>query len=211
METRKKTGIILSLLGIISIVLITAGVTYAFFSYTKEGVTENTITTGTITFLYTEVEQAGAGISIEDALPTTDEVGKAQTGAGNVFNFTVTATTAGQASIPFEVTARMKDTSTLDQDAIKLYLTEVDGDNETQLLLNTYNNLTQTSVAVPGGTVEKTIYTDTVAANSTYAKDFRLRLWVPEAIDYSEGDYNGKEFTVTVNVYANAEVVKVGE
>ena len=40
---KKSTGLLLSILGVISLVLITAGVTYAFFSYTKEGLTENVI------------------------------------------------------------------------------------------------------------------------------------------------------------------------
>ena len=50
----KKKSLILSLVGVLSLVLITAGVTYAFFNYAKEGTTENTITTGTITFIYEE-------------------------------------------------------------------------------------------------------------------------------------------------------------
>ena len=54
MENKKKksTGLLLSILGVVSLVLITAGVTYAFFSYAKEGKTVNRITTGTIEFTY---------------------------------------------------------------------------------------------------------------------------------------------------------------
>ena len=36
---------------LVTVVIITGGVTYAFFNYTKRGTTENTVTTGTITFL----------------------------------------------------------------------------------------------------------------------------------------------------------------
>ena len=74
---KKSTGLLLSILGVISLVLITAGVTYAFFSYAKQGTTENVIKTGTITFLYDELEGVGNGIKITDAIPMTDEVGKA--------------------------------------------------------------------------------------------------------------------------------------
>ena len=215
----KKKSLVLSLIGVLSLVIITAGVTYAFFNYAKEGTTENTITTGTITFVYEEVEAQGAGISISDALPVSDTVGKAQSGAGNVFNFKVTSKTMNSASIPYTVTARMKADSDLPQSAVKMYLTEVSGENETEVLLNTYDQLNQTSVVSTDTAIEKVIYTDTVPSGSTnYEKNFRLRMWIPNTINFSpvkdeNGQdvypYNGKKFTVTVNVYANAEVVSV--
>ena len=37
------------LIALFGLIAITAGVTYAFFSYAKEGTTDNTLTTGTIT------------------------------------------------------------------------------------------------------------------------------------------------------------------
>ena len=75
-KKRKKTGLLLSILGVMSLVLITAGVTYAFFSYAKEGQTTNTISTGTLEFTYTEVDDNSNGILIQDALPMTDAQGK---------------------------------------------------------------------------------------------------------------------------------------
>ena len=151
----KKKSLVLSILGVLSLVAITAGVTYAFFNYAKEGTTENTITTGTITFVYEEIEAQGAGISISDALPVSDTVGKAQSGAGNVFNFKVTSKTMNSASIPYTVTARMKAGSDLPQSAVKMYLTEVSGENETEILLNTYDQLNQTSVVSADTAIEK--------------------------------------------------------
>lgn len=207
---KKKSGFILSILAILCLIVITGGVSYAFFTYAKEGTTDNIIRTGTITFLYTEVEANGAGISIEDALPINDETGKAQMGAQKVFNFKIQSINAGKTSIPYEVTARKKNNSTLDEEAIKLYLTEVMGDQETEVLLDTYDNLKQTSIAVAEDIIEKKIYTDTVPANSSnYEKNFRLRMWIPDTIDFSGGKYNGKTFTITINVYANTEVITV--
>lgn len=214
----KKKTMLLTLVSILTLTLITLGVSLAFFNYMKKGTTENSVKTGTITFLYTEVDAKGAGISIEDALPMTDEQGKAQTGNGNVFNFKVTSTTTKDVSIPYEVTARQSKDSTLDNKMVRIYLTEVDGNTEKQLLLDNYNNLNQTSQSlVKAGVIEKTIYTDTVPASSTnYEKNFRLRMWVDENTDFSpvkdeDGNdtypYNGKTFTVTVNVYSNGKVV----
>ena len=205
---KKNRSMIWMILAVISVVVITVGVTYAFFNYAKEGSTENSMTTGTITFLYTEVSGVGRGISISNAFPVSDEVGKAQVGEGNVFDFKVTSTTPRNASIPYEVTARMKSDSTLDPSAVKVYLTEVKGDMETEILLDQYSSLVQTSISVPENITEKTLYTDTVPANSSnYEKNFRLRMWISEDTDFSDGSMNGKTFTLTVNVYANAEVV----
>ena len=119
MENKKKksTGLLLSILGVISLVLITAGVTYAFFSYAKQGVKENTISTGSITFVYNENDDA---LNITDALPKADSVGM---GEANPFTFTVTSTTPSTAYINYIVTVKKQEGSTLPDDQIKLYLT----------------------------------------------------------------------------------------
>lgn len=230
-ETRKEIkqqSRILLILALFLLIAVTAGVSYAFFNYTRLGTTENTITTGTITFLYDEKEAVGNGITISDALPMSDENGMIQTGANNIFDFQILATTTGNADIPYEITARKKDTSD-DIDAnVKLYLTEVTSDNETAAPLTMngedvrkFSELTQTTTAVGDGVVEKTIYRDTVSAGTTdYEKNFRLRMWISDDTDFSpvedeDGNVtypmNDKTFTVTVNVYANATVVSSGE
>ena len=213
---KNRNNILLSILGIITLVIVTVGVSYAFFSYTKKGTTENSIKTGTITFLYTEVTGVGKGIKIEDSLPISDDQGKLLTGSGNVFEFKITSDTLSNTSIPYEVTARKSSNSTLDEKAVKVYLTEVDGE-ESELLLDNYSNLKETDTNVPEGIVEKTLYKGKVPANTTkYEKNFKLRMWLDEGVDFSpvkddSGNdtypYNGKTFTLTVNVYANANVV----
>ena len=212
----KKKGLVLSVIAVVMLLVITIGISYAFFSYTKKGTTENSIKTGTITFLYTEVTGVGKGIKIEDSLPISDDQGKLLTGSGNVFEFKITSDTLSNTSIPYEITARKSSNSTLDEKAVKVYLTEVDGE-ESELLLDNYSNLKETDTNVPEGIVEKTLYKGKVPANTTkYEKNFKLRMWLDDGIDFSpvkdeDGNdtypYNGKTFTLTVNVYANANVV----
>ena len=219
MKSRGKQ-IVITVLAIVSLIVITIGVSYSFFTYTREGTTENVIKSGSITFLYTEVSKVGRGIELSDAYPISDEEGKIQTGEGKVFDFKVTSTTSSSTSIPYEVTARKKADSTLDEEAVKVYLTEVNGE-EKEILLDKYSNLEQTSVNVPSGTVEKTIYTGIVPANnSNYEKNFRLRMWIDNSVDFSpvkdeNGNdiypYNNKTFTLTVNVYANGKVVTIDD
>lgn len=217
----------LLVLSLFLLIAVTAGVSYAFFNYVKLGSTENVITTGTITFLYDEKDASGNGIIITDALPTTDVNGKVLTGNNNTFDFKVLSTTTGNTNISYEVTARKKSDSTVPDTAIKLYLTEVGNDIETPAPLTLrdtsvarFSELNQTTINVGDGTVEKTIYKGNIPASSTdYEKNFRLRMWIADDTDYSptqdsEGNdiypMNNKKFTVSVNVYANANVVNIG-
>ena len=203
----KKKQIIITLIAIISLMVITVGVTYAFFNYAKEGTTDNTIKTGSITFLYTEVSGVGKGISLTEAYPVSDSIGKVQVGEGKVFDFKVTSNISMNSSIGYQVTARKKTGSTLANSAVKVYLTEVNG-TEQELLLSKYSELSQTDKVDSSKFDERILYEATVPANtSNYEKNFRLRMWVDENTDFSDGSMNDKTFTLTVNVYADGKVV----
>ena len=203
----KKKQIIITLIAIISLIVITVGVTYAFFNYAKEGTTDNTIKTGSITFLYTEVSGVGKGISLTEAYPVADSIGKVQVGEGKVFDFKVTSNISMNSSIGYQVTARKKTGSTLANSAVKVYLTEVNG-TEQELLLSKYSELSQTDKVDSSKFDERILYEATVPANtSNYEQNFRLRMWVDENTDFSDGSMNDKTFTLTVNVYADGKVI----
>ena len=203
----KKKQIIITLVAIISLIVITVGVTYAFFNYAKEGTTDNTIKTGSITFLYTEVSGVGKGISLTEAYPVSDSIGKVQTGEGKVFDFKVTSNISMNSNIGYQVTARKKTGSTLANSAVKVYLTEVNG-TEQELLLSKYSELSQTDKVDSSKFDERILYEATVPANTkNYEKNFKLRMWVSDDTDFSDGSMNDKTFTLTVNVYADGKVV----
>ena len=203
----KKKQIIITLVAIISLIVITVGVTYAFFNYAKEGTTDNTIKTGSITFLYTEVSGVGKGISLTEAYPVADSIGKVQVGEGKVFDFKVTSNISMNSNIGYQVTARKKTGSTLANSAVKVYLTEVNG-TEQELLLSKYSELSQTDKVDSSKFDERILYEATVPANTAnYEKNFRLRMWVSDDTDFSDGSMNDKIFTLTVNVYADGKVV----
>ena len=207
-KNNKSKQILFSVLGILSILVITIGVTYAVFTYTKEGTTDNVVTTGTLKFLYTENNTNGNGISITEAEPISDTKGKELVGDNNVFDFKVEGTNTGSEVIPYEVTLRKKDTSTMGEDNIKVYLQ--DGTDQTELLTPTlYSKLVQTTTDV-GNNVEKSIYKGEVAGNTNnYLKTFRLKMWLDENADLSV--IGGQTFTATVNVYSNAKVISAEE
>ena len=203
----KKKQIIITLMAIIILIVITVGVTYAFFNYAKEGTTDNTIQTGSITFLYTEVSGVGKGISLTEAYPVTDSIGKVQVGEGKIFDFKVTSNISMNSNIGYQVTARKKTGSTLANSAVKVYLTEVNG-TEQELLLSKYSELSQTDKVDISKYDERILYEATVPANtSNYEKNFRLRMWVDENTVFTDGSMNDKTFTLTVNVYADGKVI----
>ena len=203
----KKKQIIITLIAIISLIVITVGVTYAFFNYAKEGTTDNVVKTGGITFLYTEVSGVGKGISLTEAYPVSDSIGKVQVGEGKVFDFKVTSNIEMNSNIGYQVTARKKTGSTLANSAVKVYLTEVNG-TEQELLLSKYSELDQTDKVDSSKYDERILYEATVPANtSNYEKNFRLRMWVSDDTDFTDGSMNDKTFTLTVNVYADGKVV----
>ena len=203
----KNKQIIITLIAIISLIVITVGVTYAFFNYSRTGTTDNVVKTGGITFLYTEVSGVGKGISLTEAYPVSDSIGKVQVGEGKVFDFKVTSNISMNSSIGYQVTARKKTGSTLANNAVKVYLTEVNG-TEQELLLSKYSELDQTDKVDSSKFDERILYEATVPANtSNYEKNFRLRMWVSDDTDFTDGSMNDKTFTLTVNVYADGKVV----
>ena len=205
----KKKQIIITLIAMISLIVITVGVTYAFFNYSRTGTTDNVVKTGGITFLYTEVSGVGKGISLTEAYPVSDSIGKVQVGEGKVFDFKVTSNIEMNSNIGYQVTARKKTGSTLANSAVKVYLTEVNG-TEQELLLSKYSELDQTDKVDSSKYDERILYEATVPANtSNYEKNFKLRMWVSDDTDFSDGSMNDKTFTLTVNVYADGKVVTV--
>ena len=85
----KRTGILISVIGILSLLLVTLGISFSIFNYIKEGNNENSVKVGDITFKYTEGKEIGNGILIKEALPSSDEGGKVQAGEGKVFDFKI--------------------------------------------------------------------------------------------------------------------------
>lgn len=200
---KKSTGLLLSVLGVLSLVLITAGVTYAFFNYAKLGTTENSITTGSLTFLYDEINQEGNRVKIENALPTADTDGMALASNNNVFNFKVTAQNTGNVPIKYEVTARKDDSSTLAESNVKIYL-ESSSDGVTYTAsdltmdagtVKTYGELGVPTTTIPAGITEKLLYSGEVAGEtSTYTNNFKLRMWLKEGSTTDGTDYTPLEF-----------------
>lgn len=197
-QENDKKRIFLPIILVLLLVVSIFGITYAIFSYGKEGRVSNTVTTGTITFSYTEMTN---GISLENALPITDEVGKKlESGNKNngYFDFNVSCTMAGYNNIFYEVYAtKLAVENELDEKYVKIYLT--DGSTDQAISgydgkVPTYNNLKQ-SVR---NDKAKQLYYGSFTSSGT--QKFRLRMWISD--DYMLAS-SSEHFKIKVNVEAN--------
>ena len=204
---KNRLFIIVLLLSIITIFL---GISAAIFNYLGEGTTNNVIETGRVVFSYSDVDLgtvSGNGINMTSAYPTADSVGKISTNKGEYFDFSVTASTTNT-DIAYEIVVNKLDNSTLEDERVKIYLTEFDGDKEIETEITgkedipTYYKLKDTdNKALKGKTV---YYGEVKAGEVAYGKNFRLRMWIKdEPISHEDFILTAqKEFSVRVNVAA---------
>ena len=173
--------VLLSVLAVAILVVAVVGVSFAFFTYSKQGETVNTITTGTLVFSYNEPAN---GILLEDAVPMSDSDAKTTLVSGrNVFDFTVTSTINGNATINYEITAKestdQSDIGTLESKYVKVSLDKVAGGSETPVKAATYyDDLTAGTIA----TGDKLLGTGsaTNSSGSAVTTTYRLRMWMAE-------------------------------
>ena len=198
MKDNNSKQVLLSVLGVAILVVAVVGVSFAAFSYSKTGEKVNTITTGTITMSYSETTN---GINLTNALPMTDGVGKALQDEDQYFDFTVNATIAGNTTINYAITA-VKGDATVDDSAIKLYLTNMDNSADSEILAPTkISELDVTTGSenyqAPSG--EFILSTGTLTSSASHS--YRLRMWVAD--DFSTLTNSGM-YSLRVNVYGAA-------
>jgi hypothetical protein len=201
---KRRDAIIAMLL--ISLITVFLGISTAAFFYIGRGTTNNVIQTGRIIFSYSDAELGSVtdnGINITNALPTPDAQGKLLSNTSEYFDFSVSASTTST-DLVHEVAVNKNDASTMDEDTVKIFLTEFNGNSEEETeitggeVVPTYAELKDTKNELLEG---KTIYYGKVLGGEiAYRKDFRLRMWIKyqENPDMEEE----KTFTVKVNVAA---------
>ena len=190
--------VLLSVLGVAILVVAVVGVSFAAFSYSKTGEKVNTITTGTITMSYSETTN---GINLTNALPMSDSVGMKLSEQNQYFDFTVNASITGNTTINYAITATKELDSDIPDDGIKVYLTDMDGDADTQILAPTKVSALQKTTSDVSGAPDNQykLTSDTFSASSSHA--YRLRMWVAD--DYA-APATAQTYKLRVNVYGSA-------
>ena len=184
----KNRKIIITVLAILGIVFITAGVSYAFFSYSGTGIGKNSITSGSITFHY---EEGNRSISLTDAMPMTFDQAK---NSNNYFDFTITSNTVSNVDIPYYITVkRITADDSIDRYVyVDLRQVANKGTNEeheyyvisedSYVYTTPFSNLghyRNPTLGITSENNERVVYKGIVPANSSnYSKDYRLRMFI---------------------------------
>ena len=198
MKGNNSKQLLLSILGVAILVVAVIGISFAAFNYSKTGTKVNTITTGTITMSYSENNN---GIYLTDAYPTTDAVGMALSDNSQYFDFTVSASMSGSTIVDYVIAgSKVTDSSTLPDEAVKVYLTSISSNREREVVaptkiseLQSTNNISY----VPNG--QYVILQDNF--RETGSRSYRLRMWI--ASDYVLHETESLSYALRINVYGN--------
>lgn len=199
-DDNNSKQVLLSVLGVAILVVAVVGVSFAAFSFSKTGNVTNTITTGTISMSYSEPDN---GITLTNALPMNDETGKALEGTNNTFDFTVTATISGsgETTINYAITAVTTPATSLNDDYVKVYLTDMDA-SDTEILEPTVVSSLGKTTSDASGAPNGQYILESGTFKSTTTKNYRLRMWVAD--NFSVGQ-SSETYTLKVNVYGAAD------
>ena len=198
--------IFISLLLVTLLVVVVISFSFAAFIKTEGGIS-NTIHSGEITMNYLEKTN---GISIENALPTSDEKGMVQLGENEYFDFIVNTKLVGNMKAIYEIAAIKDEASTIPDNEIRLYLEQEKSGTYTKVMKpnNFIPSPKETKIGTPKGAMvlkrvvrkrgKKEIKKEKVTKT---IDNYRLRMWLGD--DASVG--GNKTYTVKINVYGKTE------
>lgn len=178
MNSKSSEKIFLSILVVLVLVVAIIGISFALFTYAKEGKVENTIHSGTLILNFNEHTN---GISLQNAFPIPDNVALSSNEQNGYFDFSVDYTIVGQTSITYEVDI-VDITGTLTPGLSKL--------ESHNLKLALYNNDNKTPIVAPSyfSDIEKKVAGNRKdgyklhekVVTTTGVDEYRLYMWIPE-------------------------------
>ena len=200
LKEEKNGKLYFILIALLLIVLLVIGISAVAVTVTKKGDKVNTITTGNISLDYTEDNN---GITITNAMPTTDATGKTLSKNNEYFDFNVISTISGSANITYEISAVKSSNSTLDNNDVKLYLEKNQLGKYVEVMEPTkFKPLTSKSdIGSEKGTM--ILYKETVNKKTT--DNYSLRMWLS---DKAKVDNISRTFTVQVAIHASVKANK---
>lgn len=199
--TENKKTLLFSILGVILLLVVVIGVSYAMYTFSANGTKENVISTGTVSITYSE----SSTIKLTNAYPSTDATGSAV--AGHDLVFTVNAAITGSTTISYEVgLANMTHNGNLTEDYVKFNLKK----GETYLLGTATTGVTIGSVKTNAGTLIPQYRLDGGTLSKTNdSATYTLRAWISNEYNLTQGA-NTTEGTTQTNTSASGEYFKFG-
>ena len=184
---KKKT---LLIIGIVSLILILLGSTYAFFTYSKS-VDAFVLTSNRISATF---ESGTNSVSFTNAYPISDTYALDNLDRLTYIDFTVSGEVGSEDSaISYVIYLTEELNNTLSSDYIKVYLT--DDNNNTVAGPSIYSSLDYTTYS--GSASGRVIYTGN--QSGTFSKNYRLYVWLDSTY---EQNTVSQIFTFKVNLYA---------
>ena len=181
MNGNSSKQVLLSVLGIAVLVVAVVGVSFAFFTYSKAGTQNNTLTTGSIFFNFTE----GQAITLTNQFPIDDTKGSTLTAAEGdnaVLTFSVVGYDGSGTGIDYTITANQGDPiaekTRFKDSEIKLLLTAPDtatNNFETAKVVGADGSLA-TGVTLATGKITAT------DSDSQQTDTYTLRMWITEDV-----------------------------
>ena len=190
---------LLIIIAVILLIIAVIGVSYAAIFYSKVGEEVNNVSTGTIVMSYNENNN---GIYITNASPMSDEVGRSLTDENQYFDFTISATMSGSTNVDYVISASKDSSSTLEDSAIKVYLTSLDGNKENQVVAPVKVSSLKSTNSISYAPNNQYVILESNFRNSE-SINYRLRMWVAD--DYFLPDIS-QAYMIRINVYANMSV-----
>ncbi len=195
MNENSSKQVLLSVLGIAVLVVAVVGVSFAFFTYSKTGEKNNTLTTGNIFFNFTE----GNAIKLENEFPRTNASGEALEVAKNgALTFHVVGYDSSTKGIEYTIYALegdpVTDKTRFKDSEIKLNLTA-----PTTVVQNNFG--TSKVVGIDGSLADGVVLaTGKITATSSTAQqddEYTLRMWISDAVTIgaaANDSYTTEEF-----------------
>ena len=186
MNENSSKQVLLSVLGIAVLVVAVVGVSFAFFTYSKTGEKNNTLTTGNIFFNFTE----GNAINLTNQFPMADTAGEALAAAQNgALTFHVVGYDSSKKGIEYTIYALQGDA---DADATKTRFK----DSEIKLNLKApatvvKNNFATSNVVGTDGSLANGVVLAkgkiTAETSATQQDDeYTLRMWISDTVTIGE-------------------------
>ena len=197
----------LSVIVVFVLVATMIGVAVAAYTWQFTGTSTSTISTGNISMTFLESTDT---ISITNALPVSDTVGKNYTEQGYKFDFAITTYASGAPgtiNYNISITKAAVDNgyTALNDNQVKVYLVALDGSNtETQVVAPTLvsNVITSGSTGTLTFDQDKTSYLAHAhnTANTTITQKYRLKMWIDSSVDASNWTSSTKyQYKLKVN------------
>ena len=189
MNENSSKQVLLSVLGIAVLVVAVVGVSFAFFTYSKTGEKNNTLTTGNIFFNFTE----GNAITLTNEFPRTNASGLALSnaeGATGALTFHVVGYDSSEKGIEYTVYALQGEA---DADATKTRFKDSEIKLNLKAPATVVENKFATSnvVGIDGSLANGVILAKgkiTAKSSATQQDDkYTLRMWISDAVTIGEG------------------------